>query len=352
MVKNEFTPLNQSPVLFKHHGDDVYLFTLKNTKGVRIEISNLGTIIRSFLVPSKSGELVDIVLGLDNISDYLEEEYVKTKTYLGAVIGRYANRIANSSFQIEGVDYTVSANIPPHQLHGGIEGFDKKVWKIVSIESSPNPKIVFSYLSIDGEEGFPGNLNVKQSFELTGESELIICTEATTDKSSPVNLTHHDYFNLDGNGQAYFHRVEINSDQYLGQKPDYVPSGDILGVQDTRFDFRRLKQVKSDLTDTEGYDQSFVINKEYGTWGLAATCYSEKTGIKLEVFTDEPTIHFYTGKYLNIPGKNGSFYTPFTGLCFETQHHTNAVNIDKFPSTILKPGKIYSHRTSYKVGLI
>jgi aldose 1-epimerase len=351
MLNTDFLAFEQSPVLFFHQDNPVYLFILRNKAGVEVEISNLGTIIRSFKVPGKSGKLVDIVLGLDTMEDYLDESYIQTKTYLGAIIGRYANRIGNSSFEIDGQQFSVAANIPPHQLHGGMEGFDKKVWEFISSDQSPNPKLTLAYLSKDGEEGFPGNLNVEVTFELTDESELIIATQATTDKAGPINLTHHDYFNLKGQGSTDGHIVEIQADYSLGQDNEYVASGEVLPVGGTPRDFRQAKIARLNSSDNEGFDQSFLLNKEYNSWGPAASCYCEESGIKLSVFTDEPTVHFYTGKYLNIPGKNGVFYSAFDGLCFETQHHTNSVNIPAFPSTVLRAGEVYKHKTLYKVGL-
>jgi len=342
--------LVQSPVLFQHQNEDVFLFTLKNSNGVEVSISNFGAIIRSFIVPDSSGNPRDIVLGFDQMEHYLDRSYSESNSYLGAIVGRYANRISNSIFEIDSEIFRLSSNLPPHQLHGGDEGFDRKVWKLESISSVPNARLVLSYLSKDGEEGFPGNLRVQLSFELKGNNELIMETEATTDKATPVNLTHHGYFNLNGSGTIEEHFAEISASFYLGQQSDLVPNGEILTVQDTLYDFRSVKQIAKVWDPQKGYDQSFILDKTYGEWGKAAMAYSENSGIKLEVFTDEPTVQFYTGQHLNNTGvKGGTNYSAFCGLCFETQHHTNAVNIPNFPSTILRPGEIYRSRTSYKV---
>lgn len=344
--------IHQSPVLFQHEGEGVYLFTLKNKRGVEISISNLGAIIQSFIVPDRSGKAIDIVLGFDKMEQYLDRDYIQSKTYLGAIIGRYANRIGNACFEIDGQFFPISANLPPHQLHGGNEGFDRKVWKSESIEQYPNAKLTLSYLSRDGEEGFPGNLNVKTSFELTEDNELIILTEAGTDKPTAINLTHHDYFNLNGSGPIAEHWVMIPSTYYLGQDADYVATGNAHSVSGTVFNFNSSKQIEQDWDEWEGYDQSFVLDKEYRSWGLAARAFSEKSRINLEVYTDEPTVHLYTGKYLNIKnGKKGMNYPAFSGLCFETQHHTNAINIPSFPGTILRPGEVYKQKTTYRVSL-
>ena len=342
--------LIQSPVLFHHQDKEVYLFTLKNRNGVEVSISNLGAIIRSFIVPDRKGKPTDIVLGFDQMEHYIDQSYLESNSYLGAIVGRYANRISNSHFELDSELYRLSSNLPPHQLHGGHEGFDRKVWKL---ESFSNAQLVLSYLSKDGEEGFPGNLQLTISFELTDENELILITEAITDKATAVNLTHHDYFNLNCTGLIEDHWVEIPSSFYLGQHEDYVSNGELHPVANTPYDFTQAKQIRQDWNAGDGYDQSFVLNKEYGTWGKAAYAYSEKSGITLEVYTDEPTVHFYTGKYLNLEGlKKGQTYPAFTGFCFETQHHSNAINIPGFPETVLRPGEVYRHKTSYRTGLV
>lgn len=345
--------LLQSPVLFKHRNESVYLFTLKNNQGIEVSISNLGAIIQSLIVPGKTGEVCDIVLGFDDMSQYLSPDYLNANAYLGATVGRYANRIKSSCFELDGELVQLSSNFSAHQLHGGFEGFDRKVWKVEQISESPETKIVFSYLSEDGEEGFPGNLRVRVSFELTDSNELIIETKASTDKPTAVNLTHHDYFNLNGKGRIEDHFVEIPASFYLGQDPDMVPTGEFISVEGSGYDFRKVTQISRVWNSENGYDQSFILDKKYTEWGKAAMVLSEKTGIKLEIYTDEPSVQFYTGKHLNIKSaKRGENYLPFTGLCFETQHHTNAVNIPAFPSTILRPGELYRHKSSFVLSVI
>ena len=345
--------LFQSPVLFLHQNEGVFLFTLKNNSGAEVSISNLGAIIPAFIVPDSTGKPTDIVLGFDHMEQYIAQQYLDSNSYLGAIVGRYANRIGNSGFELDGELFQVSANLPPHQLHGGHEGFDRKVWKVESTAQFPHAKLILTYLSKDGEEGFPGNLQVRLSFELTDTNELIMITEAFTDKATPVNLTHHGYFNLNGSGTIEDHFAEIPASFYLGQEQDLVPNGEIHAVLDTAYDLRSAKQISRVWDPENGYDQSFVLDKKYGEWGRAAMAYSERSGIKLEVYTDEPTVQFYTGKHLNINGvKGGGKYLAYSGLCFETQHHTNAVNIPAFPSTILRPGEVYRHKTSYKISNI
>lgn len=338
----------QSEVLFQHHSQDIYLYTLRNTKGVEVKISNLGAIIQSFIVPDRQGIPTDIVLGYDRMEAYREAN----PAYLGAIVGRFANRIADASFELDGISYSLSSNLPPHQIHGGFEGFDRKVWEPVPEMNKPFRRVQLSYLSRDAEEGFPGNVRFDVSFELDEDNALSIETTAFTDKATPVNLTHHDYFNLNGQGSVIDHLVQINADTVLGQNPDYVANGKLVPVEGTAFDFRQFKRISADQDPEEGYDQSFVLTKNYGSLGKAATAVADESGIMLEVFTDEPTVHFYTGKHLDIQnGKYGQYYSAFTGFCFETQHHTNAVNVPGFPSTILRPGEVYKHKTSYKVSV-
>lgn len=345
--------LLQSPLLFQYQNEGVYLFTLKNNHGVEVSISNLGAIIQSLIVPDKTGKPCDIVLGFDDMSQYLEQDYLNTNSYLGAMVGRYANRIANSCFELDGELIQLSSNLSPHQLHGGMEGFDRKVWKIEQDSKFPEAKLIFTYLSEDGEEGFPGNLNVQLSFELTDTNELIMETEASTDKPTAVNLTHHDYFNLNGTGSIIDHFVEIPSSFYLSQHSDMVPNGEIRSVINSEYDFRSIKQISKVWDPENGYDQSFVLDKKYGEWGKAATAFSEESGIKIQIHTDEPSVQFYTGKHLGIKSaKSGQTYLPFTGFCFETQHHTNAVNIPAFPSTILRPGELYKRKTAFCLSVV
>lgn len=339
----------KSDTLFKYQGEDIYLFTLKNKNGLTVSISNFGAIVQSFKVPNKEGALTDIVLGFDRMEDYLNPDYITSKTYLGAIIGRYANRVENASFKLDGQKFHVSPNLAPHQLHGGFEGFDRKAWKV---EEFNKDLLKMTYLSRDGEEGYPGDLEVRISFSLNDDNELIFQAEANTNKATPINLTHHDYFNLNGFGRIDDHLVQIPASNYLAQNADFVVKGDILPVKKTQLDFTEFKLINRDWNPDLGYDQSFLIDKKNGSFAKAATAYSEKSGIKLEVFTNEPTIQFYTAKHLNLAsGKDGQSYDAFSGFCFECQHHCNALNIPLFPSTILRPGDLYQHCTHYKVSV-
>ena len=340
----------QSDVLFSYLYKDIYCITLENDRGMKVSLSNYGALIQSIVLPDKFNNPIDVVLGFDRLQDYTSTDYLAHYPYLGAIIGRYANRIANARFPLNGQVINVSANTPPHQLHGGFSGFDKRVWTIVSVEDSPFPKATLEYLSKDGEEGFPGNLTAQISFELNNSNELKLVIKAQTDRDTPINMTHHGYFNLNGDGSSIAeHLVEIPAAYYLEQDADFVSTGELVAVDSTPHDFRSAKAIGQDWEEGEGYDQGFVLDKPAGILGRAATAYSAQTGIKLEVLTDQPGVQFYTGKYLNVKGgKKGMHYRPFTSFCFEPQQPTNAVNIQSFPNTVLQPGQEYLHTTVYK----
>jgi aldose 1-epimerase len=341
---------SQSEVLFTYLSKDIYSITLENDQGMKVCLSNYGGLIQSIILPDKFGNFIDVVLGFDTIQEYISTDYLAHYPYFGAIIGRYANRIANARFPLNGEMIEVSANTPPHQLHGGFSGFDKKVWDFVSLKSAPFPKATFQYLSKDGEEGFPGNLTAEISFELNNLNELTLKIEAHADQATAINMTHHGYFNLNGDGGSIAdHVVEISATHYLAQDADYVSTGELIAVDNTSHDFRTAKKISHDWEEGEGYDQAFVLDKSAGLWGTAAIAYSEQTGIKLTVLTDQPGVQFYTGKYLNVQnGKKGMHYRPFTAFCLETQQHTNAVNIPQFANTILEPGEKYRHIATFK----
>ena len=278
------------------------------------------------------------------------KEYLKNYPYFGVIIGRYANRIENASFQLENKNFEVAKNDGGNQLHGGLEGFDRKVWDISELRSKPNPKLVLKYLSIDGEEGFPGNLNVQMSFEVTNDQELIIEISAFIDQTTVINMTHHGYFNLDGDADCIEnHLVKIPASNTLAQDENYVVTGELKPVLNTTHDFTVERSINKYWNHQEGYDQAFVLDKPFGEWAEAASAYSNKSGIKMKVFSNQPVVQFYTAKHLNINnGKKGVVYKPFSSFCFETQIHPNAVNIPSFPSTVLKPLEVYNYKTAFK----
>ncbi|SMO40079.1 aldose epimerase family protein [Solitalea koreensis] len=329
---------------------DLYLISLENEKGTSVEILNYGAIIKSFKVKAADGKEVDIVLGFDNVDEYFSKEYLSNYPYFGAVIGRYANRVKGGKFKIDGKDYQIAQNQNGDCLHGGIEGFDKKVFEVIGYTALPNPTVTLRYISSDGEEHFPGNLDLYITFELNNENELSYEFKATTDAPTAVNITHHSYFNLDGGATTIGeHLLTINADNYLEQDSNYVVTGNLIPIASTAHDFRTERTINRDMDPEEGYDQSFVIANPGGL-ALAAKAKSKETGVQLNVFTTEPVVHLYCGKYIpEIKGKNGVKYGPFHAFCLETQVHPNAINIPSLPDTILRPGSVYSTRTVYKV---
>jgi aldose 1-epimerase len=329
-------------------GKDIYLFTLRNPKGTEVLITNYGAILMAYkiLLPDKS--VNDIVLGFDSVHDYLRSDYLQQYPFFGAAIGRYGNRIKNAAFKIDDQEFHVSKNWGEDQLHGGVDGFDKKVWDLVSLDEECNI-LDLKYLSADNEEGFPGNLEIKITFELNDDNDFIYTYTATTDKPTILNPTHHSYFNLNnGEGTVHDHEVKIISEKFLEQDRNLTVTGNYTAVEGTRWDFREFHKVGERLED--GYDQSFVLENEKGQLTEGAELCSKISGLKLQVFTTEPIVHLYTGQGIPIlAGKNSMQYGPYSGLCLETQKHPNAINIPGFPNTILRPGEIFNQKTVYKI---
>lgn len=339
-VRKEYCFTNSS-------GEDIYLFTLSNANGYSVGITNYGAIITSFMI-AQDGILNDIVLGFKNTKDYFLPEYLAGYPYFGAAIGRYANRIKNGEFSIDDTQYSVTKNKGNDHLHGGANGFDRKVWSFVSLDTDPNPNLVLQYHSPDGEEGYPGDLTVKLRFELNNKNELSYEFMAQCDKPTAVNLTHHSYFNLDIKKKTIDqHFARISSSNILEQDDNFVVTGKLLPVTCTPYDFSSFKQINEDWNSEDGYDQSFVVDLP-GDFLPVAEAYSQQSGIALQVFSSEPLVHFYTGKWIpRVDGKDS--YGPFSGFCFETQKHPNAVNIPHFPNTVLRPGETYYSKTTYRV---
>ena len=328
-------------------GEDIYLFTLRNAKGTEVCITNYGAIVTSFKVGQANSAINDIVLGFDNVEDYLSQDYLAGYPYFGAAIGRYANRIKNGEFSIDDKKYYLVKNKGADHLHGGTTGFDKKIW---FCDSYSEKILALKYKSIDDEEGYPGNLQTELRFELTDNDELIHEFIATTDKPTTVNLTHHSYFNLNnGRGTIGGHLVKLKSTAILEQDDNFVVTGKLLPVVNTMYDFNKAKRIDDSRNEADGYDQTYIIEKN-DMLSPVAEAYSENSGIKLQVFTSEPAVHFYTGKWIPpLKGKNGNSYGPFSGFCFETHKHPNAINIPHFPNTVLRPGEIYHTKTMYRV---
>jgi aldose 1-epimerase len=346
-------PLIKQYCLTHSSGEDIYLFTLRNAKGTEVIISNYGAIITSFKIKNQDGTMNDIVLGFDRVQDYWSVDYLKQYPWFGCAVGRYANRIKNAEFSISGTKYSLTKNNGNEILHGGPGGFDRKVWTLVSSGDSPQPFLELGYRSTDGEEGFPGNLDVLIQFELNNDNELNYQYTAYCDEPTAVNLTHHSYFNLNnGAGIINDYEIKLYSSSMLEQDDNLTATGNIIPVANTAFDFRNFQRIGDGLSKIPEYDKSFIVDKAGDATGLllVAEARSPKTGIHLQVWSDEPIIHFYSGKWTPVvKGKNGIMYGPFSGFCVETHKHPNAVNIPHFPNTILKPGEIYVQKTVYKV---
>jgi len=324
-------------------GKEIFAVELVNTRGTKVKIYNYGGIISEFIITNSKGEKQDVILGFDDIDGYLNDGYLSNYPYLGVIVGRYSNRIKDGKYSVDGTAYEMTQN-----LHGGTEGFDKKVWDILP---TTGPTLTLQYISKDGEEGFPGNLTVQVTYKLSDEDELVLDYHAVTDAATPINLTHHTYFNLladGGNVRSHHHRMPASN--YLQQDAEYVVTGTVLPVVGTIHDFLGGKPIGADWDEAEGYDQSYVLDKPYGELGLASETVEPGSGLKLEVYTTEPVAHFYTAKHLSTAnGKANRDYHPFDAFCVETQHAPNSVNVPAFPSTILKPGETYKQTTIFKV---
>jgi aldose 1-epimerase len=331
-------------------GKDIYLYSLRNVNETEVLITNYGAIIMAYKIRMPDKTVNDIVLGFDNVHDYLSADYLKVYPFMGAAIGRYGNRIKGARFKIDDKEFSVSKNWGPDQLHGGFDGFDKKVWDLVSIDEKSNI-LHLKYDSADGEEGFPGNLEVNICFELNDENDLIYTYSATCDQPTAINLTHHSYFNLDnGEGTISDHEVKIYSDKILEQDENLVTTGNYIAIDNTKYDFAEFHVIGERMNG--GYDQSFVIDKNSNHLSIVAEALSKKSGLKLQVLTTEPLVHLYTGQgFPKLKGKDNIDYGPYSGFCLETQKHPNAINIPKFPTTVLRPGEKYLQETVYKICL-
>lgn len=340
-------------------GQDVFLYKLKNKNGITAEITNYGGIVVRLIVPDKNGKLDDVVLGFNTLEEYLKDN----SPYFGAIIGRFANRIADGRFSMHGTQYQLAINDKPNgipcSLHGGKVGFDKVLWKGSVDEGSSIPKLNLAYVSRDGEEGYPGSLEVLVAYSLTDSNELTIEYTASADKETPLNLTNHSYFNLkgEGKGEILDHVITINAGQFTPVNKGLIPTGEIRPVDGTPFDFRhehtigeRISESNEQLMLAGGYDQNFVLDKNMGDLSLAASAYEPSTGRVLEIFTTEPGIQFYSGNFLDgsLTGKTGSPYNYRNGFAFETQHFPDSPNHPEFPPAMLTPGEVFKSVTVYK----
>lgn len=330
-------------------GKAVNLYTLTNKNGVQVKITNYGGTVTSWIVPDKNGKQSSIVIGFDSLQGYLQKP-----PYFGALIGRYGNRIGNAKFTLDGKNFTLAANDGKNHLHGGNKGFDKVVWDATFSDSIP--ALTLNYLSKDGEEGYPGNLKVSVTYTLTDDNELTIDYNAETDKATPVNLTNHCYFNLTGDVKNTIldHTLQIDADNYTPVDATLIPTGEIKPVKGTPFDFTQPTKIGARIDQVPGgYDHNFVLNKKDSSLHLVATLADSTSGRKMEVYTVEPGLQFYSGNFLDGTFKlaDGTPINKHTALCLETQHFPDSPNKPKFPSTILQPGQKYHTVTKYKVSV-
>ncbi len=328
-------------------GRQIDLYTLTNTNGLRARIMNYGAILVSLEVPDRDGNIGDITLGFDALDGYLKEH-----PYFGATVGRYANRIGKAKFVLDGVEYKLAANNDENHLHGGIKGFDKVVWKLEDLRSESNEAVVkLSYISEDGEEGYPGNLACSITYTLTKDDELKFSYEAQTDKTTVINLTNHSYWNLAGQGDILGHELMLNADKYTPIDEGLIPTGEIRSVKDTPMDFTLPMSIGSRIGQVEGgYDHNYVLNSGGGSSALAARVYEPTSGLVMEIYTTEPGIQVYTGNFLDgsLTGKAGKVYKKHCAFCLETQHFPDSPNKSNFPSAVLLPGQKYTSVTLHK----
>jgi aldose 1-epimerase len=337
-------------------GRAIEMYTLTNANGLEMRAMTYGGIITSLKVPDRLGQFDDIVLGFDAIDGYL-----KDPPYFGAIVGRYGNRIANAQFTLNGTPYKLAANNGPNHLHGGVNGFDKKVWDAVPGDTADGLSVTFTRTSPDGEEGYPGTLQASVRYTLTDKNELVIDYRATTDKATPVNLTQHSYFNLaaDG-GDILGHELTIHASRYTPVDSTLIPTGELAPVQGTPFDFQKATAIGAridadnvQLKNGGGYDHNWVLDRAGSGLQPAARLVDPKSGRTLDVATTEPGLQFYSGNFLDgtITGKGGRVYKHRSGLCLETQHYPDSPNHPTFPSTILQPGQTYSSKTVFTFGV-
>ena len=328
-------------------GQDVFQYTLQNKTGMQVQLITYGAAITNIVTPDKNGKMSSVVLGFDSLSQYAGND----NSLMGSTVGRVANRISNKKFTLDGQEYTLSSDI-----HGGVNGFDKRVWKGKEISKKNEPAVEMSYLSKDGEEGFPGNLLVTVTFTLKNNNDLVIDYKGTTDKATPLVLTNHTYFNLSGgqDSKALNTELTVLADQFLEYGDGSMPTGKILEVKGTPFDFTSPKTIGKEIEKvqqyTHGYDVTFALRNQTGKLALAAKAYEPVSGRELEVYTTEPGVVFYSGNWLSekVKGRNGVPYTKNGAFCLETQHYPNSINTPAFPNTVVRPQENFTSQTIYK----
>ncbi|MCL4150509.1 UNVERIFIED_CONTAM: hypothetical protein GTU68_060601 [Idotea baltica] len=332
-------------------GREVHLFTLTNAQGCIAKITNYGGIVTELHVPDASEELADVVWGFDSLEPYLGHH-----PKFGAIVGRFGNRIANGKFQLDGKSYELAINNGPNHLHGGLEGFDKKLWAAEAFKDESGETLELTYTSLDGEESYPGNLTMKITYVLTSSNGLLIDYEATTDAPTVLNLTNHSYFNLSGKGDILDHQLKLYADYFTPVDESVIPTGEIRSVLNSPMDFTKSTPIGARINDPDeqlkigaGYDHNWVLNHTVGELDLAAEVFDPKSGRLMEVYTTEPGIQFYTANHLDGRiGKYGVVYAPRTALCLEVQHYPDSPNQPQFPTTVLRPEEVYKQTTIYR----
>jgi aldose 1-epimerase len=339
--------MNQLP-FGKIDNEEIIEYTLRNSTGMFVSILNYGATVSKMLVPDKLRDLADVVLGFDNIEGYLQ----KNNPYIGSLVGRYANRIANAKFELEGQTYTLATNNNGNSLHGGLKGFDKMIWKL-SPDQPAKQGLKLYYDSKDGEEGYPGNLHVEVVYTLNDGNEFKIEYTATTDKPTPINLTNHSYFNLSGSlaNDILHHELTLQADKYTVVNNTLIPTGELADVKGTGFDFNQPKVIGSQIGAIAGggYDHNYVLRKKDKELALTATLYDPLSERFMEMYTTEPGVQFYSGNFLDstLRGKNGKMYGKHAGLCLEAQQFPDSPNQPTFPDSIVRPGETYHQTTVY-----
>ena len=332
-------------------GRQVDLYTLTNADGMKVKLTNYGAITVGVEVPDRDGKLADVTLGYETL-----EGWLKNAAFFGATVGRYANRIAKGKFTLDGKTYTLATNDGENHLHGGLKAFDKVLWGAEPVQTDKAVGVKFTYLSKDGEEGYPGNLSVTAVYSLTADNEFKVEFSATTDKPTVVNLAHHTYWNLAGPaaGDVLGHKVMLNADQYTAVDAGLIPTGELKSVGGTPLDFRQPTAIGARIAQVEGgYDHNFVLRPGTGGLTLAARVVEPTTGRVMEVRTDQPGVQFYSGNFLDgsVKGKGGVAYKKHFGFCLETQHYPDSPNQESFPSVVLRPGQTYRHTMVHKFGV-
>ncbi|RZJ68765.1 MAG: galactose mutarotase [Flavobacterium sp.] len=341
-ISNFVEPIFEKVFGFANGFEKVGLYTLQNKNGMQLRVSDYGATVTSLQVPTKSGEMIDTVLGFENLQDYLDAYDLPSAPYFGAAIGRYAGRIARAHFSLNGKQFVLNANENGNTLHGGNVGFGQKIWNVKRLLPGNNPSITLSLVSADTDEHFPGKLTVELTYTLTEENEFIVEYKAITTEDTVVNLTHHSYFNLDGHDKNVTDQLlTVNSNKIVETDSKNIPTGNFVELQNHAFDFSQAKPCPQSI------DNTFVLEGDYGQ---AATLYSPGKKLKMSVFTNQPGVHIYVGGncFDRIKGKEGADYHALSGICFETQNFPDAPNHANFPSSMLRKDSIYHHKTIYK----